>query len=335
MKNSTNINVLVDGAGGDVGQGVIKSLLASNLSITLYASCITSTSSWLHKVDNSYVFPYISSENFIEFLISFLNKHQIAVYFPTVDSGILKIAQYKQLIEEKTNCIVFVDELKKVRICDDKYETIVFLQENGFNAPLSILPKDSLIQDFIATVGYPFIVKTRSGYGANEVFLITKENDYKRFVNDMTYMFQQYIPKEGGEYTSGIYLGDDNEIKGICTFKRELRCGSTYKAERIIDENLERPLRMIARKLGLKYLNIQSMKKGDSLYPFEFNGRFSGTTSMVSHVFNAPEMFIREKILKEKLVPSDNQKLFFVSRYAEEVYTTKEAIDALEQRSKL
>ena len=45
----------------------------------------------------------------------------------------------------------------------------------------------------------------------------------------------------------------------------------------------------------IKYLNIQARLFNNEVYIFEFNGRFSGTTGIISIVFNAPEMFIREK----------------------------------------
>ena len=89
----------------------------------------------------------------------------------------------------------------------------------------------------------------------------------------------------------------------------------------------------IARALGMKYLNIQSMRRGDELVPFEFNGRLSGTTAMVSRVFNAPEMFIRERILGERIARVDNPVRFVAMRYYEEVYATPEQIDALLARS--
>jgi len=328
------INVLIDGLGGDVGQGVAKALMMSTLPITIFGACISSSSSWLHKIEHSYIFPYINDAKFISFLIDFINYHNIDIYFPTIDSGIKKISEYKKTIEEQTKCIVFVDQIEKVHICDDKYTTVKFLEKEGFSAPKSILPNEEEIDNFIESVGYPFIIKTRSGNGAKEVFLAKSYNDYAPYIGNENYMFQEYIPSEGGEYTSGIYLGDDGEVKGICTLERELRCGSTYKAKRIDNEVLEEPLKKIATSLGMKYLNIQSMRKGDILYPFEFNGRFSGTTGIISKVFNAPEMFIKEKVLNELLPVNQNNHLFYVMRYFEEVYVSAQEVEALEKRSK-
>ena len=132
---NNKIRVLVDGAGGDVGQGILKSLLDTKLDIELYSSCISDTSSWLYKIENSYIFPLVSDDNFIDFLVDFINKHNIDVYFPTVDSTLLKISKNKEFIENKTNVKIFIDNLEKVKICDDKYLTNKFLIENSFYAP--------------------------------------------------------------------------------------------------------------------------------------------------------------------------------------------------------
>ena len=139
---SKKIRVLVDGVGGDVGQGILKSLLNTKLNIELYASCISDKSSWLYKIKNSYIFPLVSDDNFIDFLVDFINKYKIDVYFPTVDSTLLKISKNKEFIESKTNVKIFIDNLEKIEICDDKYLTNKFLVKNSFYAPKTVSMDD-------------------------------------------------------------------------------------------------------------------------------------------------------------------------------------------------
>lgn len=163
---SEKINILVDGAGGDVGQGVLKSLLDSTLDLELYASCISTSSSWLYKIEKSFLFPLVSDESFIAFLINFLNKYQIDVYFPTVDSALIKIAQYKTEIETRTNAKVCIASLDKIAICDDKYLTNQFLLEHGFEVPQTFSMDGVGIELFLAQNSFPLILKTKSGNGA-------------------------------------------------------------------------------------------------------------------------------------------------------------------------
>lgn len=327
------INVLVDGAGGDVGQGVLKSLIASKLNIELFASCISPSSSWLYKIKNSFIFPMVSEENFIDFLIDFLKKNNIHIYFPTVDSTLLKISKNKNHIEERTNCKIFIETHDKIQICDDKYLTNKFLVANGFDIPATISMEDPNIDVFLSRYYYPLILKTKSGNGSKNVFKVTDYDQLKSYIGNSSWMLQEFLNIKN-EITSGIYIGDDKEVKGVYTLKRTLKCGSTYHAERIIDTDLEEKLIAIAQKMNMKYLNIQAVYENGRLLPFEFNGRLSGTTGAMRQVFNVPEIYIRESILNEYIEPTKNNEKFFFTRYNEEVIYTENDIAKLIERSK-
>jgi carbamoyl-phosphate synthase large subunit len=328
------IKVLVDGAGGDVGQGILKSLLDSKLNLELYASCISTSSSWLYKVDNSFIFPLVSDADFIEFLINFLNKKNIDIYFPTVDSTLLKISENKELIEERTNTKIFIDSYEKIAICDDKYLTNKFLVEHNFDAPLTISMDSKDLDSFLENNKYPFILKTKSGNGAKNVIKINEFRELKPFLGNDSWMLQEYLNIES-EITSGIYIGNDVETKGVYILKRTLKCGSTYQAERIIDTVLEVKIIEIAKVMKMKYLNIQAVYENGRLLPFEFNGRLSGTTGAIRQLFNAPEFYIREVILNEHITPPINNEKIFFTRYNEEVIYTENDMAELFRRSEV
>ena len=326
--------ILVSGAGGDVAQGVLKSLQGSNLKLDLFATCVTPYSSWLHKDGiRGFVAPLATSSDYVPFLIKLMRKHHIDVFFPTVDSEILKIAKEKLRIEAETNAIVFVGDVDNVEVTVDKLKTAKFLQKFGFQYPVSVSAADPAALALEKQFSYPLIIKKRSGRGSQDVYKVNSRDELTHFLGKDEFLIQEWLDPCDGEYTSGIYLGDDGHVKGICTLRRELKHGSTYIAVRVIDPRLETPLEGIARRLGLKYVNIQSMRRGDLLVPFEFNGRLSGSTAMVSRVFNAPEMFIRERLLGEELQRAVNDYQFVAMRYYEEVYANPASIDDLISRS--
>ena len=131
-----------------------------------------------------------------------------------------------------------------------------------------------------------------------------------------------------------MYFGNDNKVKGVCVLKRTLKGGSTYTAERILDLQLEEEVAAIASHVKMKYLNIQFRLKNGKVCPFELNGRFSGTTGIICNVFNAPEMAIKELVLKENVSPRLHNRKFYVMRYYEEVFVTQEQREKLLKRSK-
>jgi carbamoyl-phosphate synthase large subunit len=328
------IRVLVDGVGGDVGQGVVKCLQDSSLDVELFVSCISEQSSWLYKIPNSFIFPYVSDDHYIAYLIGFLNKHNIDVFFPTVDSSLIKLSTFKDHIERNTNAIVFIDNFNKIDICDDKLKTSDFLEKNNFPSPITVSLNDKdAVARLVTQCNFPLVVKPKSGNGSKNIFIVETAAELESHFGKENLIAQQYLDISNGEITAGIYIGDDSLVKAMYILKRELKGGSTYKAERIFDENLELKIAEIALKMGMKYINIQAIYQNNVLLPFEFNGRLSGTTGVMRSVFNAPEMFIRERILNENLAPSHNKKKIFFSRYAEEVIYTEDDIAELKRRS--
>ena len=319
------INVLVSGVGGDVGQGVIRCLNKSPLELRIFKISSSVDDSWLYLDNDSYISPTIH-QGYIAYLIEFINKHKIDIFFPCIDSETSIISQNKNKIQSETNCVVFVDEYYKIQICNDKYMTARYLEDFSLPYPET---------DLVATIEhnkFPVIIKSREGCGSKDIHLIYNKEQIKPFLNNKDYIIQEYL--KGDEYTAGVYLGDDNKIKGVCVLKRTLKDGSTYTAERILNLQLEEEIATIAKHVQMKYLNIQFRLKNGKVCPFELNGRFSGTTGIISNVFNAPEMAVRELVLKENIVPHLHGNKFYVMRYFEEIYATEEQRNNLLARSK-
>jgi len=319
------INVLVSGVGGDVAQGVIRCLDKSDLQLQIFKISSSVDDSWLYVDDNSFICPTIY-EGYIQYLIKFINKYQIDIFFPCIDLEIPVISENKDKIEAETSCKVFVDDFYKIQICNDKYMTAKYLEDFSLPHPET---------DLVATVEhnkFPVIIKSREGCGSKDIHLINSKEEIKPFLNNKDYIIQEYL--EGDEYTAGVYLGDDNKIKGVCILKRTLKDGSTYTAERILDLQLEEEIATIATHVRMKYLNIQFRLKNGKVCPFELNGRFSGTTGIISNVFNAPEMAIKELVLKQKISPFLHSEKFYVMRYYEEIFATQDQREKLLARSK-
>ena len=326
------IKVLVSGVGGDVAQGIIKCLELSNLDIEIYKICVSSKSSWLYKDNKSYIVPFSSDDNYITTLLKIIKKHSIDIFIPTVDNEIPIISNNKSYLESESKVKVFVDDIEKIEYCDDKYLTYQFLKQHSFSTPLTIVPVNKKeVNDFLSKTTYPILSKPRRGRGAVNIITIRTKEEAYLWIRNETVILQEYL--DGEEYTTGIYLGDDLEVKGICTLKRELKGGTTFKAERVIDKALELELEIIAKKLKIKYLNIQSRLVNNKLVPFEFNGRFSGTTGIISRVFNAPEMYIKEKFLNQNIERVNSEVIFHVMRYYEEIYSDTQQTEDLINRS--
>ena len=328
------IRVLVSGAGGDTAQGVIKALRASPLDVEIFAACVSPDSAWLHALGvRGLLSPYAMEPNYIDWLVDTIDRFRIDAFFPAVDQEMPVLAPHAAQIRADTGAHILCGTPEQVAICADKLATNHFLSTHGFACPASVGLDDPELQDRLETVGFPLIVKPRHGRGSRDVVRINTAKELAPYRGDATYIAQQYLCESEGEFTSGIYLGDDAEIKGVVHFRRILKHGSTIRAERVRSQAFDDQLIPMAHTLGIKYLNIQSMLCDGKLIVFEFNGRMSGSTAMVSRVFNAPDLFLRERLLGQTVARQDSDEDFVALRYLEEIYTTRSRIDALAQRT--
>ena len=93
------IRVLISGVGGDVAQGVIKCLDKTDLDLEIYKISATINSSWLYKDEKSFLSPKIYDDGYIAYLIKFIKKNSIDIFFPCIDLEIPLIAKNKKYIE--------------------------------------------------------------------------------------------------------------------------------------------------------------------------------------------------------------------------------------------
>tara|TARA_Y100000589_G_scaffold103791_1_gene98101 strand:+ start:2467 stop:3471 length:1005 start_codon:yes stop_codon:yes gene_type:complete len=328
------LKALVTGAGGDVGEGSIRCLLKINTPVKIYATGINQYSPWLHhpKV-YSFIAPLSSSKEYIPFLIKVINKFSIDLLITTVDSEILLIAKYKNYIEKETSAIVFVDNYKSVEICDDKFLTHQFLKKNNFpqlkTSLLNQIPKENLLRDY----KFPLIIKSRKGRGAQEIFIAKEYFDMEHLLGDDNFIIQEYINSDNKEYTAGVYTSDDQKIQLCCIFESQRINGTTIVAKRIINKDIENQLFKIAKKIKMKYINIQFFYIDSKVVTFEFNGRLNGTIFIISKVFNIIELFIKERIMKKNINPIVSDNVFIAMRYYEEIYADPTQIDDLNNRT--
>ncbi|MDA9889193.1 ATP-grasp domain-containing protein [Synechococcus sp. AH-224-G16] len=334
------IKVLVTGAGGDTGQGVLKSLLRSNHDIKLFATCISSFSSGLYSSPRiiGFVVPPVSDQSYIPFIKKIIIDHDIDVLIPTVDSETYLMSLHKNNIECETKAIVFVGDPESVAITVDKMSTVSFLKDNGFKYPQSLVTgSQSDFLDFASRFNYQIVVKPRVGNGSKGVVFLSSLDEAKNISIDSSLIAQEKLGSEDvEEITAGCYLGNDNEIKASIVLKRQLKNGSTYIAERLVDPSLCKQASDIAVALGLKYLNIQAMLVDGYLIPFELNGRLSGTTAIISQIFNAPEAFVVENYLNQNILVCQNEERLIALRYHEELYIQPEdLINPMSQIHKL
>lgn len=319
------INVLVLGVGGNVSQGIIKAIAASSdLNCRVVGACVSIESLGLYLCDTAYIAPYADDEAFIPWLINICNKESIDIVLTGVEENILAIAAYIEDFTKGTKAIFKCTPYEFLKIGQDKLETCIWLEKNGCNFPRYCRSDD--IQKAVRLAeeaGYPLIAKPRKGKGSIGILKIYNEDDLKQALKLSDYVIQELIGDKNSEYTVGCYCDKSGKLLDIIIMHRELRYGTTFKAEVIDNEAVKSEVIKICEKFRpTGPLNVQLRLDRNNLpVCFELNVRFSGTTPMRAHFgFNDVEVMIKEYVLKQDISNEIKVRKGIAYRYINEMY---------------
>ncbi|QXB86682.1 ATP-grasp domain-containing protein [Acinetobacter lwoffii] len=319
------INVLVTGAGGGVGQGIIKSLkLINDLKISIITADMSELAAGLYGGDYSYIVPAANHPNYFDRIKEICINENISFYFPGTDVELIQCANNYESLKNSLGVTTFVSPFNVIEIADDKYKTIKFLEENGFNFPKTFLPH----QIDLESLEFPLIIKPKIGYRSIGVHLVKNIQEALSAINSLKDpIIQEYI--DGPEYTCTIAIFGDNQSEVLC-LQRDLRAGDTFKAFPFKSEKIENYVRDIALKIGIQgscNFQLRTNSVGEP-YLFEINSRFSGTTPFCSYLgFNPVEFCLKSALNLQYSSEIDYEKI--VLRHWTEVLVSKQNINDL------
>ncbi len=319
------INVLVTGAGGGVGQGIIKSLkLINDLKISIITADMSELAAGLYGGDYSYIVPAANHPNYFDRIKEICINENISFYFPGTDVELIQCANNYESLKNSLGVTTFVSPFNVIEIADDKYKTIKFLEENGFNFPKTFLPH----QIDLESLEFPLIIKPKVGYRSIGVHLVKNIQEALSAINSLKDpIIQEYI--DGPEYTCTIAIFGDNQSEVLC-LQRDLRAGDTFKAFPFKSEKIENYVRDIALKIGIQgscNFQLRTNSVGEP-YLFEINSRFSGTTPFCSYLgFNPVEFCLKSALNLQYSSEIDYEKI--VLRHWTEVLVSKQNINDL------
>jgi|TARA_B100000780_G_scaffold49689_1_gene30865 carbamoyl-phosphate synthase large subunit len=321
------INILVTGAGSGVGQSILKSLKISKLKLKIIASDINIFNAALFRYDDSIVIPKVEDKDSLKKFIIILKKYKIKILFVGSEYETQFFSIHKSIIEKKTDVMICVSPLQTINIAGDKYLTFKFLKDNDLPFAMTYIPKNlNDAKKIIKKCRLPVFLKDRFGTSSRNIFLIKKKKDLDKYFNIVpNSMIQEYAGYKGNElrdeYTCSLFFTKEKKLVGPFIARRVLKYGTSWTVEVKKFDKFNKFLVDIAKLLpSVGSLNIQFRDGPKGPIPFEFNARFSGTTSIRSYFgFNEPEMFIKNYYLN-KIITNPKIKNGIVLRYIDEVF---------------
>ncbi len=348
MEMNRVVRVMVTGVGGGgIGQQIIKALRLANTNYEIIGTDITPLSKGLMEVDYPYIVPKASEKDYIACLIALIKKHNVEVLFPGSEPELEIISKERKVFND-IGVLLPINPSKVIDICLNKFDTNLFLKENGFYYPQTIVV--SSINDLEKIDSYPVVLKPNTGgSGSTNVFIVQNSDELillSKYILTIypSFIAQEYIGTADNEFTVGILISMDGELINSIAVKRMIMSGLSNKIKvinRTTNKKLGKYLAVstgitqgeigkfpkvtrqcedIALKMGCRStVNIQCRFVDGKVYVFEINPRFSGTTSFRAMVgYNEPDILIRKYISDENIENRFNYGSGIIMRGLEE-----------------
>lgn len=314
--------VLITGIGGNVGQGVLKSLRAASKPFHIVGIDMEALSAGFSLVDRYYQTPRTSDPAFPNALAEIAWQEKLEAVYVCSPAELEFFGGHKKDLEQELELSIFANPLNVIQTGSDKLKTANFLRDAGFPFPETVLiENENDVERLIERPGFPLILKPRGGFSSKNIFLVNSREEIQaaaKLVPDL--IVQQYLPDDSSEHTAATLSGADGKVRALIILRRDLLQGTTYRTELIEDDNLNRQMVRIVEALGaVGPCNLQFRMLDGVPYVFEINPRFSGTSGIrYLYGFNDCELIFDLLHLKQE-VQQPALKKAVVLRYWNEV----------------
>ena len=341
--------VCVTGAGGAIGQSIIRSLQTDPIDT---GAAYTTTPRYhiiavdarhdaagLYEADEAYVVPSASNPHYLDAMQLLCEANRVDVLIPGTDPEVLK---YKDPLGDTH---VAVSPRSITAMCASKFETVVWAHQNSIQAPATarLVANSSNWAHRHAQGAFSRKAVFKPNYGSgSEGIVVTPDSDVTtllrtaRELPHSAYVVQEYI--DGEEYTALAIVEDEGVVFDYVCMIREPKLGANHKfvkrsvissavtSEFVLDVAVK-----LSKDGARGPVNIQfrvDPKRGPML--FEINARFPGSTILATHAgMNGPQIVV-DMLCGDRpqYLPQPKRALTFMRRLQEVVVPTDQMIDA-------
>jgi carbamoyl-phosphate synthase large subunit len=280
-----NLNILVTGCGGDIGQSIGKILLNYRNTKNLFGIDISD------KNASQFIYPNFSiglpctDKNYLKNLELFIKNNEIDIVIPIAEPE-LRFFSNQNITEGIGNALFLMASPLALEIGFNKYKTSNFLKNKNFPYPETFLAKD-----ITSIENFPVILKSNTGSGSKEIYKINNMEDFLFYTRDdiEKFVVQEYLTDKNGEFTCGLFRNSLGEIRSQI-FKRELIGGYSGFGEVVENNDIKNLLEKLAVELDLTgSINVQLRIIEKLPKIFEINPRFSSTV-LFRHLFGFEDL---------------------------------------------
>ena len=309
--------ILVSGASGIVGYGILRSLRQSHPECRLIGTSIYERSAATAFCDIFEKAPLTNHEGYISWLVGLIKKYNVMLVIPGIEADV--VAWNKHRVEiEKSGAAALLNNPELIRLCADKW---LFYERLAENCSPYAIPTSLDIHD--EQLLLPLILKPRKGSASKGIIVINTAENLRRLQNDMSpdMIIQPVIGSVEEEYTSSAFFDHASRLCAFNTLKRKLsQSGFTEIAETVDVDGMGEALSNLGEIfMPIGPTNFQFRVDQGQLKLLEINPRISSATSLrAAFGYNESAMSL-DMFLHGRVPDQPLMKRGFAVRYTEDL----------------
>lgn len=197
-------------------QGCFVAALCSSRLDVAYASRYVNKK-YLGVCDNQ------NEKEMTELLLQILKNDSFDLVVPTTDFSATILSKNKTIIEQYAKTAIC--DFETFLLAEDKNNTMRVCMENGIPCPKTLLSVKTIEDIDDSHIGFPLVVKPKTGYGAIGFKVINDREQLLSVVSKMQgaleeYVFQEYIPQTDLQYECAMFVDDNGLSKTSVVFSK-------------------------------------------------------------------------------------------------------------------
>lgn len=274
--------ILVSGASGIIGYGVLKSLRAAPSKYHLIGTTIYDDSVAPAFCDVFEQAPLTTDPGYIDWLCAIIKKHAVDMIIPGINDDMLAWNEHREVLE-RAGAKVMLNNPELVDLCADKWDFYETLHRAG--VPSAIESRlagtfEELSRDF----GLPFLLKPRRGFASRGIVIVDSAETFATHAQDLgpIVMAQPIVGDKETEYTVSAFFDEQSQLCCFMGLRRKLaKEGFTEKATVENPPGVEAAMTRLAELLRpIGPTNFQFRLHDGELKLLEINPRISSATSI-------------------------------------------------------
>ena len=320
--------ILVSGASGIVGYGILRSLRQIKDKYILIGSSIYGDSVAPAFCDIFEQAPHTNSAEYLSWLIEILKRYEIDLLIPGIEIDMYHWAQHDASIR-MTGAIPLLNAFDLISLCKDKWEFYNKIKQTQ----LSYVIDTSLSTDYDYIkdhYGLPFLLKPRHGYGSKGIVRVNTKEVFQKLRNRIgdVLMVQPIVGTDEEEYTTSAFCDGLGGYYAAMTMRRKLSSdGYTEKAE-VADSSefiaVIQDLCALLKPIGPTNFQFRLCQEGPKL--LEINPRISSSTSIRSAFGYNESIMAFEYYLENKIPIQPEIRKGRAVRYTDEIIYYEDGI---------